>query len=406
MPLSRAITSVGARLTLTLLILAVSVQPVRAQSADASRLDAISSQRYIVVDSATGEVFAEKDADVRGGMASLTKVFTAIIAIERAPLNLPITADESDEFDSTSTRMTGFFAGTTYSVEDLIYGMLLESGNDAAHALARGIGYVEGDTPDQSVARFVGWMNDKVAELGLTNTHFVNPHGLSDPDHYSTPREIAAFMMYASQNNAFMTIITARNYVTTTGSTLTSVNRGPEFIPSYIGGKTGFDEETGYCLIEIGQEDDARLISVTIDGVAPATWYEDHAILLEYGFAARADRLAAGDPIGNDVVAFAQPTEPPVEQQPIAEDVTATAQSVAAAIEDGPGPVRIYGTPLPVVDSGDGEDSNAGNWLIGFLVLVIVLGSLAFRAGVRPRRSPERAEPDTSEPDTTSDEQP
>ena len=93
-----------------------------------------------MIDDQTGEIYAQKDADVRGGIASLTKVFTAIVALEHGSLDMQITANESDEFDSTSTRMTGFAPGTTYTVRDLLYGMILESGNDAAHALARGIG--------------------------------------------------------------------------------------------------------------------------------------------------------------------------------------------------------------------------------------------------------------------------
>jgi len=129
--------------------------------------DAISSQRYIVIDAASGEVFAEKDAHQQVAIASLTKIFTTIEAIERAPLSLEITTDESDLFDESSTTM-GFGPGETFTLEELLYGTMLPSGNDAAHAIARALGFQEGDTPEESVARFVSWMNERVRNMGLT----------------------------------------------------------------------------------------------------------------------------------------------------------------------------------------------------------------------------------------------
>jgi serine-type D-Ala-D-Ala carboxypeptidase (penicillin-binding protein 5/6) len=348
-------------------------------------LDQISSKRYIVIDDQTGEIYAQKDADVRGGIASLTKVFTAIVALERAPLDMQITANESDAFDSTSTRMTGFAPGTTYTVRDLLYGMILESGNDAAHALARGIGAQPGDSDEDSVNRFVGWMNDKVTELGLKDTHFVNPHGLSDPDHYSTPRDLATFMMYAVQNADFMAIITARDYTTTTGATITSVNRGPEFIPDYIGGKTGYDDATGYCLIEIGQRGDAQIVSVTIDGVAPEVWYEDHAVLQQYGFAARSERIAANQPIGDVLAYVGQPGSEPAHADVQAEQPATPASNVFAGVETGPRPVLVTGTPGPIAAVSDDRDSPFDNWLIGLVIVGIVAGSLWTHTGMKLR---------------------
>jgi D-alanyl-D-alanine carboxypeptidase (penicillin-binding protein 5/6) len=287
-------------LIVLLAILAVSPAPVGGQSADSSSLEQISSRRYIVIDDKTGEIFAEKDPDERAGMASVTKVFTALVALERAPLDMEITTNDSDLFDQTSSLMPGLVSGKTYTMQDLLYGMVLASGNDAAHALARGIGEQPGDSDEEAVARFVTWMNDKVTQLGLANTHFVNPHGLSDPDHYTTPRDIATFMMYAVQNPDFMDVISALEYTTTTGDFVASINRGPQFIPDFVGGKTGFDFDTGYCLVEVGQRGDVQVVSVTIDGVAPDIWYQDHAILMDYAFAALEDRLAAGDPTGDN----------------------------------------------------------------------------------------------------------
>ena len=362
-------------------ILAVLAPAISAQTADKAALDQVSSKQYIVIDDKTGEIYAEKDADKRTGIASLTKVFTAMVAIERAPLNFQITAQDSDVFDTTSTTMTGFAAGNTYTVEDLIYGMLLESGNDAAEALARGIGFKDGDTPQQSVDRFVGWMNDKVTELGLTDTHFTNPHGLSDPKHYSTPRNLAAFMMYAATNATFMTIITARNYTDSLGVAHTSVNRGPEFIASYIGGKTGYDDATGWCLIEFGQRGDAQLVSVTIDGVAPDIWYQDHQILLEYGFAARADRIAAGQAISGDVVSYAVAQTAPTEAPAVAIQATQGPVAQSNQSDTAPHPVLVQGTPEVRANGRSTGRSPFGKWWPALVIVLGVLGLLAYRAG-------------------------
>ncbi|MDQ2683316.1 MAG: serine hydrolase [Chloroflexota bacterium] len=376
---------------IALLALLPAIQTATAQTADEASLDLVSATRYIVIDSATGEVFAEQDSDIRGGMASLTKIFTALVAIERASsLQQRIVATDADLFDATSTRMTGFNAGVSFTVEDLLYGMILESGNDAAMALARGIAEQPGDTPQQSVDRFVGWMNERVAELGLENTRFVNPHGLSDPDHYSTPRELAAFTMFAMQNPTFAQVITTRTYTTSTGVSITSVNRGPEFMQSYIGGKTGFDESTGYCLIEIAERDDATLISVTIDGIAPDVWYQDHAILLEYGFNALADRLSAGLPIGNDVVALqldeteADPAADEDENEPAKSDIV-----VLEGDDNVIAPVRIQGTP-GAGTAGESDDEGGGmldNWFGAAVLAVVVFGAIVLRTS-RSHRNP------------------
>jgi D-alanyl-D-alanine carboxypeptidase len=374
----------AAHLTALLVILAISAPLVGAQSAYPSILDEISSRRYIVIDSATGEIFAEKDADTPAGMASVTKIFTALVALERAPLDMEIVTNDSDLFDQTSSLMPGLVSGKTYTMRDLLYGMVLASGNDAAHALARGIAFQPGDTDEEAVDRFVSWMNDKVALLGLTNTHFANPHGLSEADHYTTPRDIAAFMLYAVQNPDFMEVISALEYTTTTGDYIASINRGPQFIPDYVGGKTGFDNDTGYCLVEVGARNGVQVISVTIDGIAPDIWYQDHAILMDYAFAALDDRLAAGDPLGDNLVAYAQqgttaqvePSDEEVAQQQAAESSFSGAQSA-------PRPVLVT-EPVSVPEtSASDERSIFDHWLTALLILVVVGSGIVIQSGLR-----------------------
>lgn len=365
-------------------ILAGLAQPVSAQTADSSTLSSITAKQFLVADTATGEVFTEKDGGVRHGIASLTKVFTAMVAIERAPLNMQITATSDDIFDSTSTLMTGFAPGNTYTVEDLIEGMLLESGNDAAHALARGIGFKEGDTSQESVDRFVGWMNDKAVELGLQNTHFVNPHGLSDPDHYSTPRDIAVWMMYSVQNADFLRLITTRQYTDSLGIEHISVNRGPEFISTYIGGKTGYDDDTGWCLIELGQQGDTILVSVTLDAVAPVDWYVDHQILLTYGFEALADRLASGQPIGTNVLAIRTVEEPTTLPDDVGQVASPEVETPPAQTGDVVGPVKVTGSPVVGPGTGTGADAGSDSgrnsgWLVAVVLLLALLGLIGWR---------------------------
>jgi D-alanyl-D-alanine carboxypeptidase len=223
-------------------LLLLPATPVRAQDA---ALASVTAQQYIVVDAETGEVFAEKLGDGRAGMASVTKLFTLMEAVQRAPMDLEVTALETDMFGSDSTKMTGFFPGARFTLEDLLYGMMLESGNDAAYAIARAVGAQPGDTEDQSVARFVGWMNERAASLGMTNTQLRNPHGLSEEGHYTTPRDLSAFLMYGLGVEPFVDVMVARSYVTSTGVEIFSINRSPEFIPDQIGGKTGYDNATG-----------------------------------------------------------------------------------------------------------------------------------------------------------------
>jgi D-alanyl-D-alanine carboxypeptidase (penicillin-binding protein 5/6) len=302
--LHRALLRAVAIATIVLALLSVLAPRAVAQ---VSELDGISAKRYIVIDADTGEVFVEHNADQEAAMASLTKIFTTIEALERADLSDRITTDSSDLFDSTSTTM-GFGPGETFSLQDLLYGMMLPSGNDAAHAVARAIGYQDGDTDDQAVQNFVDEMNQRIKDMGLTHTHLVNPHGWGVDGHYSTARDLATFTMYALKYPMFRTLIGTPDYTTSDGYYY--VNNTNKLLNNYaglIGGKTGYDDDAGYCLIEVATRDGSTMISVTLDGEAPDIWYQDNAILLDYAFATKAERLASGKQITGDVVSYRDP---------------------------------------------------------------------------------------------------
>jgi len=297
-----------ARAAATLVVL-IALLPAFAPAASAqlTSLDGISSKRYIVIDADTGEVFVEHNADDEAAMASLTKIFTTIEALERGDLTERITTDNSDLFDSTSTTM-GFGPDETFSLQDLLFGMMLPSGNDAAHAIARAIGYQNGDTDDQAVQNFVDEMNQRITDMGLTHTHLENPHGWGVDGHYSTARDLATFTMYALKYPVFRQLIGTYDYTTADGYYyVTNTNKLLNNYAGLVGGKTGYDDDAGYCLIEVATRDGSTMISVTLDGEAPDIWYQDNATLLDYAFEAKAERLASGKQITGDVVSFRDP---------------------------------------------------------------------------------------------------
>jgi D-alanyl-D-alanine carboxypeptidase (penicillin-binding protein 5/6) len=355
----------------------------------------ISAQRYIVIDADTGEVFAQRNASDRAALASLTKMFTMIEAIERAPLNFRITTDSSDLFDASSTTM-GFGPGETFTLEELLYGMMLPSGNDAAHAIARTLGAQDGDTPAESVDRFMSWVNERVRNMGLIDTNLVNPHGLGVPNHYSTVRDIAAFGRYALLYPAFTEVAGTFEFTTSNGYSMTNTNRLLNMYPDLIAGKTGYDDDAGYCLIQVAKRNGSTMISVTLDGVAPDVWYQDNVILLDYAFERKAARLAAAEPIGADLVTFRDPDAARV--QAIMTPGASLGEPETPVPAATPTPVAVASpAPEPQTSTSGGGSSDQASWrMFGVIVaLVVVLGAVAIgRVARGSPRSPGPTAPD------------
>ena len=195
------------------------------------------AQAAIVVHPETGTVLYEKNADARLGIASTTKIMTALVVLEHCAL------DESVEILPEYTAVEGssmyLCAGETYTVEELLYGMMLVSGNDAAVALAC---HTAG-----SVQAFADMMNDKARALGMTGSAFRNPNGLDAEGHYSTARDMAALTCAAMANDTFCTIVSTRS-ATVGGQTLVNHNRLLRSYDGAIGVKTGFTKKSGRCL--------------------------------------------------------------------------------------------------------------------------------------------------------------
>lgn len=216
-----------------------------------------------------GDILFEKSADAIIYPASLTKIMTAIVAIEMTTDLQKQTIVEPQtisKFTAQNASMAGFKAGDFVTIEDLLYGTLLASGADATGTLA--------DAIAGSEESFVTLMNNKAHELGLNDTHFVNASGLHDPAHVSSVRDISKLFRYAIENPIFYQILTSKSYsthvpneLTITSSLLTKIPGGEGAI---LGGKTGYTPEAGLCLASIIEKDGKRYIFVTTNAVGQA----------------------------------------------------------------------------------------------------------------------------------------
>ncbi len=241
----------------------------------------ITAQSAILVEYPSGRILYQKAAHQRMAPASLTKILTAILALEYGNLDDEVTIVPDDLVGESSM---GLQAGETQKLRDLLYGLLLPSGNDAAMAIARALGpkVSAGDSAQTDpVARFVDLMNVRVAQLGLTDSHFVNPHGLDAPDHYSTAYDLASLSWYALHLPTFNEIVRQVHY-SAPGHPLLNTNEMLTRYPGADGIKTGWTDACGLCLVTSATRGEHRLISVVLN--APK-WYNDSAALLDYGFA-------------------------------------------------------------------------------------------------------------------------
>lgn len=258
------------RFLAVLLVLAILITPTAAL-ADYD-YESIPTPNIIVVDADdTGVVFYEKNADQKVFPASTTKIMTTLLALENGNLDDEFMVGEEVlgtvlPFSKYSSLM-GIQPGETLTLRDLVYGLMLASGNDAGEAIAK---HVAG-----SFDAFVAMMNQKAAELGMTSTHFTNPHGVHNDEHYSTARDMAKLMAYALNNKEFIKIAETKTYtvpansVRTTPLELLNTDRllvatpGDPIDTVYryaIAGKTGDTDVAGKCLVAAAEKDGARVI--------------------------------------------------------------------------------------------------------------------------------------------------
>ena len=255
---------------------------------------AVSAQKAILWDAGADRVLYEKDAHSRSLIASTTKIMTALLVCEQCNvLDRMRIPKEAVGIEGSSMYLR---EGEVLTVQELLYGLMLRSGNDAAVALAI---YCGG-----TVEGFVALMNDKAHRLGLNGTHFANPNGLDHPEHYSTARDLAVLAEYAMENPIFARTVSTKQ-VRIGDRLLTNHNKLLWRVEGADGVKTGFTKAAGRILVSSALRDGRRLICVTInDG---NDWL-DHAALLEEGFSRYTLRhiLSAGEPLGSVEVAGGQ----------------------------------------------------------------------------------------------------
>lgn len=255
---------------LWIVALTVPAQPVSAQPT-------VSAEACIVMEAMTGEVLYEKNADEKRPMASTTKIMTTLLCLESGDLDTEFVVD-SDAIHVEGSSM-GLVEGDIVTKRALCYGMLLPSGNDAAGATAVKFA--------GSYAAFAERMNQKAASLGMSQTHFVTPSGLHDPEHYSTAYDMAILTAAALQNETFCEICSQSEAKVRFGNPpydrwLTNSNKLLDMDDRVIGVKTGFTDEAGRCLVSAQVRNGVTLICVTLD--APDDW-NDHLKLYDACFA-------------------------------------------------------------------------------------------------------------------------
>ena len=234
----------------------------------------VSATAAVLMDADMGQVLYEKNGDRQMLIASTTKIMTALVVLEHAAPDdvITVTPDHMAEGSSMYLR-----AGETVRVEELLYGLLLCSGNDAALALTECAG---GLTP------FVAMMNEKAAALGMAHTSFANPNGLDADGHYSTARDMAVLAAAAVENPTFRRICSSRS-VTIGQRTMENHNRLLRQVEGCVGLKTGYTRAAGRTLVSCTERDGCRLVAVTLqDG----NDWADHAALYDYGFRLTAPR--------------------------------------------------------------------------------------------------------------------
>ena len=237
----------------------------------------INSNRYVVFDRNSKRVLYGKNENVKGAMASTTKIMTSIVVIENAKLDDIVTI--SKKASSVGGSRLKLNAGDKVSVKDLLYGLMLRSGNDAAIALAEHVG---GD-----VNSFIVFMNEKAKKLGLLNTHFVTPHGLDNEEHYTTAVELARITDYALENELFRTIVgTNTTDIHINGQTreIRNTNELLGVLDGVVGVKTGFTNKAGRCLVTETKRKDMDIITVVLGANTKKDRTRDSINLINYIF--------------------------------------------------------------------------------------------------------------------------
>lgn len=237
----------------------------------------INSKSGLIYDRKSERVMWGKNYNKRVAMASTTKIMTCIIVLENSNLNDEVTI--SSKAAGTGGSRLGLKKDDKITIYDLLYGLMLRSGNDAAVALAEHVG---GDKEG-----FAKIMNSKAKELGLKDTHFVTPHGLDDPEHYTTAYELAKITDYALKNEKFAKIVSTKNYTISINGyskELVNTNELLGYLQGVNGVKTGFTNNAGRCLVTSVNRDEFEIITVVLGADTKKIRTADSVKLIEYAY--------------------------------------------------------------------------------------------------------------------------
>ena len=252
-------------------------QEIIETSSNATDIPNINSRAAIVIDRNSKAILYGKSETEQRKMASTTKIMTAIVVLENANLSDIVTI--SKKAANTGGSVLGIKTGDKISVCDLLYGLLLVSGNDTAVALAEHVG--------GSVEGFADMMNKKAAELGLTNTHYVTPHGLDDDNHYTTAYELAILTDYALNNKIFYNYVATKSYTININGypkTLRNTNELLGNLDGVYGVKTGFTNGANRCLVTSCKRGNLDIICIVLGADSKKFRTQDSIKLIEYCF--------------------------------------------------------------------------------------------------------------------------
>ncbi len=260
----------------------------------------VTAKSAILIEAKTGRVLMEKNAEERAFPASTTKMATGILAMESGKLSDTVTVSKrAAETDGSSIWLE---AGEQLTLEQLCYGLMLHSGNDAANAIAEYLGGTEGN--------FVAQMNALAKRAGAVNTHFANASGLPDSSHYSTAHDLAKIAAYGLRNPGFKKVVATDHAIIPWGGKpfqreLYNSNQLLATFEGANGVKTGYTEVAGHCLVASAQRNGLQLIAVVLDS---EDMWRDSAALLEAGFAGLKpiNYWGAGQPLTTAPVLFGE----------------------------------------------------------------------------------------------------
>jgi len=231
-----------------------------------------SATSAILMDADSGRVLYEQNADRKMLIASTTKIMTALVALRNGNLSDEVKVSKNAAYTEGSSMYLK--VGETLTLETLLYGLMLCSGNDAAVAIAEHIG--------GNVDQFARMMNEEAQALGMTSSSFANPNGLDHEAHYSTARDMANLARAAMENETLVRIVSTKQ-ITIGGRTMSNHNKLLSYQDGCLGLKTGYTKAAGRTLVSCAEKNGQRLIAVTLqDG---NDWV-DHQVLYDYGFSA------------------------------------------------------------------------------------------------------------------------